>query len=127
MKITIEIDHKTTHEDVQKLIEALKSVYTAPKPKEEKSIPISSELFPGALRIPDSHKEEIREEERSIDVGPVKKYDTVPNVYESLDIPRSITWIYYLVREKKIPYRRNGKKSILVNKEDILKFYSESR
>lgn len=137
MKITIEIDHKTTQNDIDKLIGALQSVYAAPK-KEKVDTPIRKEQvklkreeirgieIPSPVEKVEAPVEKV-EDPVSDSLFVVREYKTINQVFDELEkedkVKRSKKWIYYLVREKKISSRKKHRK-LYVSKKEIEEYYN---
>lgn len=139
MKITIEIDQKTTQSDVKKLIEALQSVYVTAKPEEEKKPNIQKDpvhVFmnyektfldvDGSIQIPPLYKQKkavqiTKEQAKDVTLSRLR-FEPISKVYSQLDIPFTKGWLYHQIYDKKISYRNkiiNGKKISCINKVEV--------
>lgn len=105
MKITIEIHHKTTKSDIDKLIKALQSVY-----QEEETQPKS------AVQIT---KDQVK------NMTPESSFEPISKVYSQIDIPYTKGWLYHQIYDNKISYLNkviDGKKISCINKVEVEEF-----
>lgn len=120
MKITIEIDQKTTNNEIEKLIKALClcSSSTAQKESHETT----------KRRVARITKDQVK------DISLSRLYfEPISKVYSEIDIPYTKGWLYHQIYDNKISYQNkmiDGKKISCINKvevEEYLKNHLEKK